>query len=232
MPISLPVGPPRVGLGGLRLGGGPARPNMTNLLKGLMGGGAGGGGGVPVFGGGGGGGASGSGPGGIGGLYATNTMNSSTQQDPALAGLAGEMKSYQDSLAAGNDRDAVNALQRQRDMASGQMKEFQAIGGRRGMGPGSGASNLLVRRGLDEAGRQQTGLNAQLTSDARRQQGSMLGQRGQFELGTAGVNLGQQQFGLAQWQAQQQAQLAQAQLDAMRNNQMWSQMMGLLNFAV
>ena len=58
----------------------------------------------------------------------------------------------------------------------------------------------------------------------------MLQRRGQLELGQANVSLGQQQFGLAQWQAQQQAAQAQAQLEAMKNQNMWSQMMGLLSF--
>jgi len=162
--------------------------------------------------------------------YSGGSMTSSTQQNPQLEALQGEFKDYQGSLAAGNDQDAINAMQRQRDLSSGMSKEFAANAGRRGLGPGSGASQLLQARMMDQAGRNQVGLNAGLASDARRQQLTALQGRGNLALGAASANLGQQNFGLSQWQAQQQAQMAQAQLQAMQNNQMWQQMMGLFNF--
>jgi len=175
-------------------------------------------------------GSQGGGGGGGGGYNGPGGMTSSVQENPQLQALQGEFKDYQDKLSAGNDQDAINAMQRQRDLSSGMGREFAANAGRRGLGPGSGASQLLMQRNMDSAGRNQVGLNAGLTSDARRQQLTALQGRGSLALGAASANLGQQQFGLSQWQAQQQAQQAQAQLQALQSQQQWQQMMGLFQF--
>ncbi len=168
---------------------------------------------------------SGTPPMGGGGGGNTPPINISTQENPQINALLGEMGDWRKSLAAGNDRDATNAMQRQRDLASGQMKEFGAMAAARGAGRGSGASNLMLRRGMDASNRNLAGLNADLTSDARRQYGNALGQAGSLAVGQAGVTLGQQQFGLSAWNSQQNAAHANAQLQALQNQNMFDNMM-------
>ena len=203
----------------------PKKPTSNSAHAALFGGGGGGGsfGSTPIanpFTGGGGGGSG-------GGSYVPTPFQSNVQTNPQIDALMGEMEGFQKNLSAGTDRDATNAMQRQRDLASGQMKEFGAMAGGRGVGPGSGAFALLQRRGLDNSNRNLMGLNAQMAGDARNKQMQMFSQRSGTALGQAGVTLGQQQYGLSQWQAQQQAAQAASQLQAMQNQNMWNNMMNM-----
>lgn len=152
-------------------------------------------------------------------------MNINVQQNPAMEGILGEMKQQQAGLAAGNDIDATNALMRQRDMASGMMKEYGAMAGRRGFGPSSGMADIGRSRLMGQFSRNATGMNAGLASDARRQQREMLGQRAGTTAQQAAITQGQQNFALNQWQAQngmalQAQQAADQQQQNNFNNQM------------
>lgn len=157
--------------------------------------------------------------------YIPGPMVQNTQSNPQLDALLGEMGSYRRGLAANTDHDAINAMQRGRDLASGQMKEFGALAGARGARPGTGAHSLMVRRGLDASNRNLNTLNADLASDGRKQYANALGQASSTALGQANVTLGQQQHGLAMWNSQQGAAQAAAQLQAMQNQNMFNNMM-------
>lgn len=161
-------------------------------------------------------------PGGGQSSYVPPPMTTNVQANPQIGGILDEMAGYRKNLAANTDHDATNAMQRQRDLMSGQMKEFGAMAGARGARPGTGAHALLMRKGMDSANRNLMGLNANLASDARQQYGQQLGAAGNLAVGQAGVTLGQQNFGLAQWSAQQQAAQAAAQLKAMQDQNMWN----------
>lgn len=174
-------------------------------------------------------GGGGFGSGGGSGSYVPTPFNSNTQTNPQIDGLLGEMKDYRGKLAGNVDHDATNAMQRQRDLASGQMKEFGAMAGRRGAGPGSGAHALLMRKGMDTSNRNLAGLNADLASDGRKQYANALGQASSTAIGQAGVTLGQQQQGLAQWNSQQSAAQAAAQLKAMQDQNMWNNVMQIFS---
>ena len=153
--------------------------------------------------------------------------NSSVQQNPQANKVMQNTEAYRQSLAAGNDQDAINAMQRNRDLASGLYKEVSA--GALGRGQTESSAGLTAQRQLI-AGQQAAGqTNAALTSDARRQQAGLLGQQGNLAIGQAGVTLGQQNYQLQQWQAQQQAAQAAAQLAAMQQQQQYQNQIGLLS---
>ena len=179
----------------------------------------------------------------------TPPFTSTAARDPQLQAMYDAWGQYRGGLAAGNDVDAINAMQRQRDLASGMASEMESNAAMRGLGPESGASQYLQMRGREQAGRTQAGLNAALTSDARRQQMAALGgQTGAAQASASDLNaqrgldisrygaqtgaaLGQQQYGLAQWQAGQQAAQAQAQMQAIQNQNLWNQQMQMMNLA-
>lgn len=46
-----------------------------------------------------------------------------TQRNPQLQAIQGDYQKYREGLAAGTDQDAINAMQRQRDLTSGMAKE-------------------------------------------------------------------------------------------------------------
>lgn len=174
------------------------------------------------------GGSGGDGGGGAGGSGGSITpFTSNTQTNPQLDALTGDWGDYRKSLAAGNDQDAINAIQRQRDFTTGNMRELSGLMSARGARPGSGSYGVTMGKQLAQGARNAQGLNAALTSDARRQQlGALQGQTG-AALGNAGVTLGQQQFGLNAWQANTQAQQAQAQLAAMQQQNSFNNNMRL-----
>ena len=153
-------------------------------------------------------------------------MNIKVQQDPTMAGILGEMKTAQQSLAAGTDIDAINAMQRQRDLLSGLSKELGVRAGARGFGPDS----MMGQRDLFRQGQRDiSGLNANLASDARRQGRELLGQRA-GAAGTQGqLTLGQQNYALNQWQAQQQASMAQQQLADQQQQNNFNNQLSLFN---
>jgi len=173
--------------------------------------------------------------------YTPPNFQSTAQRDPQLDAMyqryGQQDQAYQgqiNSLAAGNDRDAINAMQRQRDMLSGMQSEGAENSARRGLGPNTGAAqqtqNDLQQRGLQSM----SGLNAGLASDARRQQlaalsgqTGVLGQQTGAAQASSAAMLGQQQQGLDQWRTQQQANLGAAQLAAMQNQNLWQNQMGL-----
>lgn len=152
-------------------------------------------------------------------------MNINVQQNPDMQGIIGEQKKLQQGLAAGNDIDAINSMTRNRDMMSGMMKEYGAQAGSRGFGGGSGIADIGRSRLLSQGSRNQTGLNAQLTSDARQQQRGLLGERANTIGSQANITNNQQNFALNQWQAQNQASLANRQLaDQQQQNNFQNQM--------
>jgi hypothetical protein len=156
-----------------------------------------------------------------------SNLSVSTQTNPQLDALIGDYQQYRGGLADATNLEGTQAMQRQRDAISGMAKEFGESAASRGLyGSGAAAQDLenrVLRPGMDSLGK----LNADITSDARRQQlaalqgqGSMVGQQ-------ANVSLGQQQLGLDTWRAQQQAALQQAQLQQSQQDQGFSQLMAL-----
>jgi len=153
-------------------------------------------------------------------------MNLRVQQDPAMAGVLREMEQAQQGLAAGNDIDAINAMQRQRDVLSGLSKELGVRAGSRGFGPDS----MLGQRGLFRQGQRDiSGLNANLASDARKQGIGLLGQRAGATAQQGQLTQGQQNFALNQWQAQQQANLAQQQMAETQQQNNFNNQLSLFN---
>ena len=146
-----------------------------------------------------------------------------------MEGILNEMQTQQKGLAAGNDIDAINALTRQRDMASGMMREYGAMAGQRGFGPDSGVADIGRSRLMGQFSRNQQGLNAGLASDARRQQQSLLGQRAGSTAQQAQNTLGQQNYALNQWNSQQQAANASAQLAEQQQQNNFNNQLGLFN---
>lgn len=158
------------------------------------------------------------------------SFTSNTATNPQLDALSGEWAKYRGSLAAGNDQDAINAMQRQRDLASGALKEASGVMSARGRTPGSGAYNLTASGIINQGQRNAAGVNAAMTSDARRQQMAALQGETNTALGQAGVTLGQQQFGLDAWRAQTGAALSAAQLGAMQQQNGFNNNMRMLDF--
>lgn len=179
----------------------------------------------------------------------TPPFTSTAERDPYLQQMYQDWGTYRGQLAAGSDIDAINTLQRQRDLTSGMLSELGQNAAMRGLGPESGASQYLQARGAGQAQRNMAGLQAQLASDARRQQlAALSGQTGAAQASAAdlrgqqgldisrygaqtGALQAQQQFGLSQWQAQQQAAQAAAQLQAMQNQNLWNQQMQMMQMA-
>lgn len=166
-------------------------------------------------------------PGAGGSVPPAPTFNSDVARDPHLDDMYGAYGDYRSKLAAGNDTDAINAMQRNRDLMSGMMKEAGGNAARNGtFGTGVGAqmqSNIMTGGMKDLAG-----LNANLTSDARKQQLTALG--GQTAAAQAQTNYltGQQNYSLAQWTAQQQAQQSAAQMANQQQQNQWNNQMALL----
>lgn len=161
-------------------------------------------------------------------LYNPGAMNFNVQGNPQLDALQKEMADYRKGLAQGNNQDAILAMGRQRDLASGMAKEGLEGAKNAGFGSDTGYAQQRRLQGLNAGQQAAAGLNASLTSDARRQQLSALGQESGLALGTAGANLGQQNFLLNQWQAQQQAQQAAAQLQAMQQQNQFNNNLNLV----
>lgn len=192
-----------------------------------------------------------------GASFASAPMVSTAQANPELramegrfgqaqnqaAALEGEIKSYGEMMAApggGRDQDAINAIQRQRDLASGMSKEagMEAqfrVGG--GTGLELQQQGDIYKKGLESM----TDLNVGLTSDARRQQQGILGMRmgskdqqmralqgrqGATE-STEAARRAQQQLGLAQFDSQQNAYNNWANTQARLQNQAFEQQMAL-----
>jgi len=156
-------------------------------------------------------------------------MNTNVAPHPELMQTLGSIRDYRGQMGAGSDVDAINAMQRQRDYASGQAKEASASAGSRGFAPGTGVNALMQERAR-RAGTQAAGnVNAASVSDARNKQLSALG----LESGAAG-NVAQNQLGagqlaVGQYSAQTSANNAAAQLQALQNKQQTDVMMSLMN---
>ena len=162
--------------------------------------------------------------------YNAPPMNLQAQRDPQLQAMYEQYGTQRSQLAAGNDRDAINAMQRQRDLASGGMNEAASGAARRGLGANTGVSQFLQNQQSMQGQRNASGLNAAMTSDARSQQLSALaGQTGAAQASTSALQ-GQQNYALDQWKAQQSAAQAQAQLQALQSQNAWSNQMGMLNW--
>jgi hypothetical protein len=128
-----------------------------------------------------------------------------TGADPRLAGLATEFQSAQAGLAAGSDADATLALQRARDLQSGQSK---ALGNQLALQSGfGGARNQQL--GLLGASQQRdlASLNADLTSSARAKQLDLLNSRAGLEGQIVQERLGRGQLGVAGTSANNAANL-------------------------
>ena len=161
-----------------------------------------------------------------GGPYSFNPppMTSQAQRDPYLMQIFQANEAYRKQLASNTDQDAILAQQRQRDVSSGIMNELSENAAQRGLGPESGASQWMQMRGADAARRDQAGLNATMASQGRNMQMGALGQSGQLAGGMAGNLLGQQNYALDQWRAQQAAAQAQAQLQLSAQNSAYQNM--------
>lgn len=149
-------------------------------------------------------------------------------QNPQLAALAGDYQTYQGKLAAGSDKDATLAMQRQRDAMSGMAKEFGEGFAQQGT-LGSGAAQQALMEKIVNPGQASLGqLNAGMASDARAKQLQVLGGRGQIAGQQAAFQQSQQQLGLDAWKAQQQNEISRAQTQAMAQNQQMNQMLSLV----
>ena len=162
--------------------------------------------------------------------YTPQAFNTSVQENPQIAALQSQMASYRGGLAAGNDADAQLALGRQRDIASGMAKEGLQGAIDRGFGSESGYAQQRRLKGLDAGQSAMAGLNAQLTSDARKQQLAALQGEGNLAQAQAGITAQQQNFNLEQWRAQDSAAQAAAQLQAQQQQNAFSNQMQLAGF--
>lgn len=158
----------------------------------------------------------------IGNAPTNTSWQQPTDSDPRLSGLANEAASWQQGLAAGKDQDAVLAMQRMRDLQSGQMREMGdalAVEG----GFGGARSQRLAMLGVGQQ-RDLAGLNADLTAGARAAQESAFQTRGGLEAQlaqerlarggqTLQANTNQNQQNLNTWQAQQAATQGAQQLN-------------------
>lgn len=190
-------------------GVGGGMPNFNSLF-GSLGGGAGGGAGTS---------------------YQPGNFTSNVQENPQLAALRGEMGTYQSNLASGQDTDARNALGRQRDLASGYAKEGLGAAQDRGFGSDTGVAQKYRMNALNQGQQASAGLNAALTSDARKQQLNVMQGRVGLEGAQAGITQGQQNFALNAFQANQQAQQAAAQLQAVQQQNNFQNQLGIINAA-
>ena len=162
--------------------------------------------------------------------YQIPQFESNTERNPQLDALSGEWAKYRKELGANTDLDATNALQRQRDLTSGNMREMTGLMSARGARPGTGANAVTMGRVMAGGARNTAGLNASLASDGRRQQlGALSGETG-AAMGAAGINQAQQNFGLNAWQANAQAQQAAAQLAALQQQNQFNNQMKNMQF--
>ena len=161
--------------------------------------------------------------------YNPESFSVSSQENPQLAALLGDMKSYRGQLAGNTDQEATQALQRQRDLTSGMAKEFGQEAASRGIYGSGAASQDMNNRLLEPATQSMGQLNAALTSDARKQQRDAMGQEAGAIGQQAGITQAQQNFGLNSWQARSQAQLGAAQLEAMQRNNNTNNAMQLIS---
>jgi hypothetical protein len=150
------------------------------------------------------------------------------QKNPEFTALSNAYQQYRSGLAAGNDQDAQFAMQRQRDLMSGLAKEYQGEASARGI-LNTGAAQQDMLNKIVNPGQQQLGqLNANLTSDARRQQLSALSGQAGVAGQQANFLQGQQQIGLEAWKAQQQNEIDRAGIQAMQQNQSINQLLALM----
>lgn len=150
--------------------------------------------------------------------YSAEPFSVSSQENPQMAALIGDMGAYRGQLAGNTDLEATQALQRQRDLTSGMAEEFGVNPAMRGIGGSGAAQQELMKRVVEPGQQQMSQLNAQLASDARTQQREAMGQQAGMVGQQAGITQAQQDFGLNAYQARQQAQLGAAQLEAMQRN--------------
>lgn len=148
--------------------------------------------------------------------YTPGTFTSDVQENPQFGALRQDWKSYQDNLGTNSDIDARNAMARQRDYASGMAKEGLQGAVDRGFGSDTGIAQKFRRTALESGQRASAELNTGLTSDARKKQLDALSGRTGLEGMASQSMLGQQNFGLESWKANQQAAQAAAQLAAMQ----------------
>jgi hypothetical protein len=162
-----------------------------------------------------------------GGGQAMPTFTNTATRDPNLDQTYGDVRAYQQALGRNQDASAVAAMGRQRDLISGMSNEF--MGGAAGRGTfGTGAAALGQTRILNQGQRSLAETNSRLADSARSQQlGALNTQLGAANAGATNL-LGQQNYNLSQWTAQNAAHNNAAQLQAMQNNNQFNQMMQLM----
>lgn len=159
-------------------------------------------------------------------------FNVNSQLNPQLQAMAGKYSQFGSQLAQGSDQDAILAMQRQRDLLSGMAKEFEGQASQQGILGSGAAQQELLNKIVNPGQAQIQQLNANLTSDARNKQFQALSGEAGLTGQQAGWQQAQQQLGLDAWKAQQQNEIARAQVQASMQNQQMNQMLslvGLLN---
>lgn len=173
-------------------------------------------------------------------VYTPPPMTIEAQRDPymdrymtMMEGRAGIYDKFREELAEGTDRDAVNAMMRERDMTSGMAREaFEdralQTGGATGLA--SRARTKVLTEGQASASR----LSADMAASGRQAQLQALS-GATSAIGQAGAMAGQanaalraeQDFSLNTWQAARQAAEADQRMIAQRREQDWRQLMDL-----
>jgi hypothetical protein len=144
------------------------------------------------------------------------------EKNPDIQRALQDTIQYRQQLGAGTDIDAINAMQRARDLSSGILREFEGSGRASQLGgPGGGAYDLqrgdILREGLLSA----QDVNAQNVAGARQLQLQALGQQGQLGIGSAAdIRSGERNL-LAGYQAQNDYTIRMAQLDALKYQNEW-----------
>ena len=154
--------------------------------------------------------------------YSATPLTINSQRDPNIEQTYGDVRRYREDLAGGTDRDAVNAIMRQRDVVSGLAKE---IGQERALATGgvdSGAANQAATDVYSQGGRDISSLNAQLAAGGRQAQLAALGAQGSVASAGAADLAQKNNFALNTWEAQQSAE--QARVKAINDAQQaqWS----------
>lgn len=154
--------------------------------------------------------------------YNVTPLSINTSRDPGIEQTYGDVRKYREDLSAGTDRDAVNAIMRQRDVVSGLAKE---VGQERALatgGAGSGAANQAVTDVYTQGGRDISGLNASLAAGGRQAQLAALGEQGNVASAGAADLAQKNNFALNTWQAQRQAEQARADSVNAAQQAQWS----------
>jgi hypothetical protein len=147
----------------------------------------------------------------------TSPIVNTVERDPLVAQAQGNIQQYIEGSNEFANRAMESAGMKTRDAYEGVFKGLDANAARRGIG-GSGAANILKRRGGENLAAALAQQNEDIALGEHKNIGGLLGQSGDLALGANAAMQAQQRIGLDNYMAQlQQANQGFQQMLALSN---------------